>query len=306
VILLVLAILAATAVGAIAERRCGARAMAWSRRLIAVLVWGLLPFVVFFVTVRLQFHGGVGIGLLLGYVELGVVGVAAYLLGTRVLDLTRPAVGSLVCCVILANTGYLGIGLIAQLLGHDALGPAIAFDTIVSQVVLYGPAFAVGAAFGTRAGTGPRERVRAFLTRNPVLYALAAGLLAPEALSPDAVLHVAEFIAAYALLPIGFVILGVNLMAEEEAAAFAMPPLSAAVGTAIALRMAVAPLLMLGLSAVVVDVPHAYLLQAAMPSGINTLVVAHVYGLDVRLATGVIAWSTALAIVAALALSVVV
>jgi predicted permease len=70
--------------------------------------------------------------------------------------------------------------------------------------------------------------------------------------------------------------------------------------------MAVAPLLMLGLSAVVVSVPHAYLLQAAMPSGINTLVVAHVYGLDVRLATGVIAWSTALAIVAALALSVVV
>lgn len=305
-ILLVLAIVASTFVGAAAERRWGAPALAASRRVIDVMVWGLLPFVVFFVTARLHFHGGVGVGLVLGYLELAIVGGAAYLLATRVLHLARPATGSLLCCVILANTGYLGIALNAALLGHGALGPAIAWDAVVSQVMLYGPAFAIGAAFGTRAGTSPRERVRAFFTRNPVLYALAAGLVAPNAAAPDAILHVAEFMAAYALLPLGFFILGVNLMAEEEAGRLSLPVLSPVVLAALGLRMALAPLLLMGLAALTISVPDAYLVQAAMPSGINSLIVAHLYGLDLRLSAGIIAWSTALAIAAALILSVVV
>jgi malate permease and related proteins len=37
-----------------------------------------------------------------------------------------------------------------------------------------------------------------------------------------------------------------------------------------------------------------------MPCGINTLLVAHVYGLDVRLAAQAVAWSTALAVAGAL------
>jgi malate permease and related proteins len=41
-----------------------------------------------------------------------------------------------------------------------------------------------------------------------------------------------------------------------------------------------------------------------MPCGINTLLVAHVYGLDVRLAAQAVAWSTAVAVTAALAAEV--
>ena len=41
-------------------------------------------------------------------------------------------------------------------------------------------AFAVGAAFGTKAGEGVGDRVRFFFTRNPLLYAAVAGLLAPR------------------------------------------------------------------------------------------------------------------------------
>ena len=51
----------------------------------------------------------------------------------------------------------------------------------------------------------------------------------------------------------------------------------------LALRLALAPALLAGLAALVVRVPHAYLLQAAMPSGINSLVLGHAYGLDLRL-----------------------
>jgi predicted permease len=41
-------------------------------------------------------------------------------------------------------------------------------------------------------------------------------------------------------------------------------------------------------------------MQAAMPSGLMGLLIAHVYGLDLRLTSAVIFWSTATVLVAAL------
>jgi predicted permease len=304
VILVALAIVAATAVGVGTERRYGARALAFSRRLIDAMVWGLLPFITFFIVARLHLGGGVGIGLGLAFVELGAVGGLAYIIGSRVLRLPRPSVGALILTVILANTGYLGIPLNAALLGHGALAPAIAWDTVVSQVMLYTAGFAVGAAFGTEAGENPRERAKTFLTRNPVLWALIAGLLAPDVLAPQALVDIAKACAAYALLPVGFFLLGVNLMEEREEGVLGFPPpLTKPVAVSIVLRMGVAPGLLVALSALTVSIPDAYVVQAAMASGINSLIVGHLYGLDLRLAAGAIAWSTAIAVVAALILS---
>jgi predicted permease len=306
VIFVALAIIAAAGIGVGAERRWRRRTLALSQRLITLMVWTVMPFIAFFVTARLHLGGGVGIGLALGFVELAIVGLLAYLAATRLLHLPRPAVGALLCAVVLANTGYLGIPLNAALLGQDALAPAIAWDTIVSQVMLYTVAFAIGAAFGTNAGESPRERVQAFFTRNPVLYAVVAGLLVPDALAPQAIVDVAEKLS-FSLLPVGFFILGVNLMSEEEDGAWRFPPpLTAPVAVAIALRLAVAPALLVGLSALTVGVPDAYIVQAAMPSGINALIVGHLYGLDLRLAASAIAWTTFIAVLAALALAPVV
>lgn len=302
-----LAIVASTAVGMGSEHRFGADAQRFARLVIDALVWVLSPFIVFFVTVHLHLGGGVGVGLGLAFVELGAVGALAHLVATRVLRLSRPATGSLVCLVILGNTGYLGIPLTAALLGHGALAPAIAWDTIVSQVMLYGFGFAVGAAFGTGAGETPRQRVRAFFTRNPVLYALLAGLLAPDALAPQALVDVARALAVYTLLPLGFFVVGVNLMAEREGGALPFPPpFSPPVAVAVILRLMLAPALLFGLSRLTVRVPDAYIMQAAMPSGINTLMVGHLYGLDLKLASSGIAWSTAIAVAGALALAPVI
>jgi predicted permease len=307
VILVALAILAATAVGVAAEHRWRAGAVAFSQRMIEIMVWCLVPFITVFVVARLHLDGGVGIGLLLGFVELATVGTLAYIIGTRVLRLPRPSVGALILTVVVANTGYLGIPVNAALLGHDALAPAIAWDTAVSQVVLYTAGYGVGAAFGTEAGESPRERVRAFLTRNPVLWALLIGLLLPDALAPDAIVHVARLAAAYALLPVGFFVLGVNLMGEREEGVLRFPPpLTPAIGVSLGLRLVLAPALLLGLSALTVAVPDAYLVQAATASGINALVVSHLYGLDLRLAAGAVAWSTTIAVLAAIALSAVI
>jgi malate permease and related proteins len=174
-------------------------------------------------------------------------------------------------------------------------------------VMLYTAGFAVGAAFGTEAGESPRERLHAFLTRNPVLWALLAGLALPDSAVPDVLYDTAKLFAAYLLLPVGFFILGVNLMGEREEGVLRFPPpLTAPIGVAIVLRMAVAPGLLVALSALTVDIPDAYVVQAAMASGINSLVVGHLYGLDIRLAAGAIAWTTAIAVVAALALSAII
>jgi hypothetical protein len=304
VILVALAILASTSAGVIAERRYGEGAQRFTRRLIGFMVWVLLPFIVFFVVARLHLGGGVGIGLVLGYAELAVVGVLAAQIGTRVLKLPRPSVGTLILTVILANTGYLGTPLAGALLGHDALAPAIAWDTVISQVMLYTAGFAVGAAYGTAAGETPRERAKTFLTRNPVIWALILGLIVPDALAPDAIVSVARFGAAYAVLPLGFFMLGVNMMAEREEGTFGFPPpLSAPVGVSLALRLAVAPGLLGLFSVLTVSVPEAYFVQAAMSSGINSIIVGHLYGLDLKLAAATIAWSTTLVVVLALILS---
>lgn len=237
---------------------------------------------------------------MLAYLELAVIAGLAYLAGSRLLHLRREQTGSLMLVTMLANTGYLGVPLCAAVLGTSAVGAAIAFDTVVSGPMFYGFGFAVGAAFGTLAGGTPRERFRSFLVRNPPLVAVVAGLLAPDALAPDVLVDVAH-VLVFAILPVGFFILGVNLAAEAEDGALAFPPpLTAPVGVAIVLRLAVAPALMLGLSALVIDVPDAYLLQAAMPSGINSLVVAHAYGLDLRICASALAWTTTIVVAVAL------
>jgi predicted permease len=63
----------------------------------------------------------------------------------------------------------------------------------------------------------------------------------------------------------------------------------------------VAPGLLFLLALPLIDLPGPYLLLAAMPCGINTLLIAHVYGLDAKLAARAVAWTTAIAVVAALA-----
>lgn len=291
-----LAIIVSTLVGAGAERRYGQRARNVSRRMLDTLLWILLPPIAFLAVARLDFAGGVAAGLGLAYVVLAVVGALAWLMGTRLLRLPRPAVGALIITVVLANTGYLGLPLAAALLGTDELGTAIVFDQLVSGPMVYLAGFAVGAAFGTRAGEGWQARVRAFFLRNPVLPAVVLGLLAPDALAPDVAIDIAGYVVI-GLLPVGFFVLGVNLATEaEESGMRALPSFTRPVAVALVLRMGVAPGLLLLASIALVRLPDAYLLQAAMPSGINGLVVAHAYGLDVRVVAGVIAWTTVAAV----------
>jgi malate permease and related proteins len=292
---LALAIVASVAAGVWAERRYGAGALALTRRLLDALLYGALPFIVFFVLARAELTANAGIGLLLGYASLAVVGAVAWAVATRILKLPPPSAAMVVIAAIMANTGFLGVPLVATLLGHDELGAAITYDALVTGPMFFVVAFAVAAALTTR-GEPAGRRARAFVLRNPPLLAVAAALVAPDALAPDVLVDIARA-AVIGLAPIGFFVVGVQLATER----IGFPPaLSAPVAVVVGLRMVVAPLLMLGLAGATGGVPDAYLVQAAMPIGINTLVVAHAYDLDRALASAALAWSTALALAAGL------
>lgn len=295
VVLTVAAIAVSAAAGVGAELRWPERAGAWAREALTLSLYTLIPFVVFFNLVRVEIDADLGGGVVLGWVAILLAGGAAWLVG-RTLGLGPAATGTLICCTLVPNSGYLGYPLTGALLGFDALGEAVVYDIFVAAPSLLLLAFATGAAFGEKAGERPADRVIAFFTRNPPLYAAIAAVLAPASLAPDLLVDISRGVVI-ALLPIGFFAVGAVLAEEatEEQVRLGSP-LRPPVAAAIMLRLALAPGLLYLLALPFIDLPGPYLLLAAMPCGINTLVVSHVYGLDVRLAARAIAWSTVIAL----------
>lgn len=295
-VLVIVVILAATGCGALAEGRWRERAEAASDRLLSAVLFLLLPIVVFFNVVGLEFSGEIGLGLALAWLALLAVGGLAWLVArTR---FPRPVVGTLMVSALAANTGYLGYPMTAIFLGGDRLPEAVAYDVLVAMPMLVVVCFAIGAAFGTEAGDEARERMRAFALRNPLLPAFALALVAPDALAPEVLVNFSQALV-FAVLPLGFFVVGVYLAATSPGS-FSVPPPGPAIALGVALRVVVAPALLWLLALPVIEIPASYLLLAAMPCGLNTLVVANAYGLDRRLAAGAIAWSTGLVLVAAL------
>jgi predicted permease len=193
------------------------------------------------------------------------------------------------------NTGYLGIPFTAALLGFGQVGNAVAYDMLVSTALLITVGFSIGAGFGT-VGDAPRERVAAFFLRNPPLIATLLGLLAPASLAPALAVDISRAVVI-AILPIGFFAVGVTLAAEAEADRAKFPPrVTPPVAVGVVLKLVLPVAILFGLSSAFISVPHAYLAQAAMASGINNLVIASEYGLDRRLAAAVIAWTSAIVV----------
>jgi malonate transporter len=301
VIAVAAAIAASLAVGVAVERRWGRHAQRAARGVLTAVLYGLLPLVTFFILARFDVTLDVGAGIVLAWVALALTGGAAWLVSRRVMALSRPETGSVVLASIHANTGYLGLPLTVALLGREHLAEALVYDVLVGGPALWIAGFAVGAAFGDKAGEGIAQRARAFLLRNPILAAVIAAMLVPDALAPDFLVE-ASRTAVLAILPLGFFAAGVLLAEEAEEGALPIPPpVDGAIATAVGLRLLLTPALLAGLAAPLVDLPPAYLLLAAMPCGINALAVAHVYGLTLRTAAAAISWGTVLVVAAAVA-----
>ena len=295
-----MAIAVSASAGVAAEQRWPATAVSWARRLLVISLYTLIPVVVFFNLDRAQLNADLAGGLVTGWVAiLSAVGLA-WVAGSRLLRLARPSTGTLISTTAVPNSGYLGYPLTASLLGFHALGQAVVYDVIVVSPCLLLIAFGAGASFGTRAGESPRERAIAFFTRNPPLYAAIAAVIAPASFAPDVLVDISRGMVI-ALLPIGFFAVGAVLAEEAEEGTLELgSPFSPPIGAAILLRLAIAPGLLLLLSLPFIDLPGPYLLLAAMPCGVNSLLVSHVYGLDAKLAAQAVAWTTSIAVFAAL------
>lgn len=287
-------------VGVWSERRYPEAAVAAARRSLMVILYALVPVVIFFnlASASISLDSGLGIGIAL--INLALVGTLTWFVATRALKLSNPQTGAVICSVLVANTAYLGYPLTVALLGHDHLPTGVLYDVLVSGPALMLGAFGVAAAFGNRAGEGARQRIRTFLTRNPPLYAAVLGLLAPSALAPTALVDASQVLAV-AILPVGFFAVGATLAEGAEHGELPFPPpITKPVALAVGARLAIAPALLMLLAAPLIDLPSAYRLMSAMPTGINAMVVSHAYGLDNRTVAEAITWSTAIVVVAAL------
>ncbi len=301
VLLITATIVASVAIGVWAERRKPQAAAQAARRSLTAMLYLLLPPVIFFNIASTHIDAGHGVGLLLGLVASSLGALVAYMLASRVLRLSRAKTGAVVCTVLSVNTGYLGYPLTVALLGRDQLSTAVLYDVLVTGPSLLLGAFAVGAALGTKAGEGPRERLRAFFTRNPPLYAAVAGLLAPSALAPQVLVDASQALIV-AILPLGFFAVGATLAENAEHGDLPMPPrLTKPVAVAIGARLLLVPALLTLLAAPLIHLPAPYRLLSAMPSGVNSMVVAHAYGLDMEITAEAVTWSTAIVVIVATA-----
>ena len=300
VLLTAVLIVAGAGIGVWSEQRYPRAAVGLARKFLQVILYVLVPIVIFFNLASASISFDNGIGICLALLNLALVSTVTWFFATRVLHLSGPQTGAVICAVLVANTAYLGYPLTVALLGHDHLSTGVLFDVLVSGPALMLGAFGVAAAFGDRAGEGLRQRGRAFLTRNPPLYAAVLGLLVPSALAPTSLVDASQVLAV-AILPIGFFAVGATLAegADQSELPFP-PPITRPVALALAGRLVLAPALLMLIAAPLIDLPSAYRLMSAMPTGINAMVVSHAYGLDNQIVAEAIVWSTAIVVTAAL------
>jgi predicted permease len=293
-------ILASGWAGLVSERRWPGRAGPGSRRALLIALYTVVPVIVFFNLARTDLDADFAVGIVIAWAVVAICTGLAYLICERALGLRRPETGAVLVCILVANTGYLGYPLVAATLGFDRIGDAVPYDIGVGAPALLLGGFAAGAAFGTRAGEGAAERTRAFFARNIPLYAAALALIAPDSFAPDLLVD-ASRIGVVLLLPLGFFAVGAALAEDQERGRVRLPPpLTAPVTVVGAIKLALMPALLYALAAPLIDLPSTFLLLAAMPSGLNAMIVAHAYGLDLRITAGALTWTTGIVVPVAL------
>jgi predicted permease len=300
VLLTAVLIVAGTAVGVGAEHRYPTAAIGLARRLMRLILYVAVPIVIYFNLARASVSLDNAVGILLALVTMVLIGTFAWFVSSQVFGLSKAQTGAVIVAATVSNTGYLGYPLTVALLGHDHLSTGVLYDVLVAGPVLMLGAFGVGAAFGDKAGEGLKQRALAFFTRNPPLYAAILGLLAPRALAPDFLVNASQ-VLVIAVLPVGFFAVGATLAEGAEHGELPIPPpINRPVVLSVVTRLALGPAVLMLLAAPLIDLPSAYRLMSAMPTGLNAMIVSHAYGLDNRTVAEAITWSTAIVVAAAL------
>ena len=293
---IVLTVIVATAVGVLAERRAGEAAQRARHVAMRAMLWALVPFVAYVNIARAHLSLDATLSIAIAGAAAVVAGTIMWRLARGPLALPDATTGAAIVATIQANTAYFGLPLVAALFTRAQLSQAVVYDALISLPMFVIGSFSIGARLGHARGEGLGAQMRAAVLRNPVLLALLAALLVPESWAPAALVGPSH-VAVYTLLPLGFFVVGVTLGDEAKDGTLRIPPpLSAPIAAVVLLRMAFVPLVLLLAGLALLDVPAPFYLMAAMPVGVNTVLVGHATGLDLRLTSSSIAWTTSIAL----------
>jgi predicted permease len=305
VLWIVLTVIVATAVGVAVERRDNALAHRLRFAVLQLMLWVLVPFVAYVNIARARLSLDATLSIAIAAGSIAVAGTIMWRLARGPFALPSAATGAAIVTTIQANTAYFGLPLIAALFSQAELAQAVVYDGLVSLPMFVLGSYSVGARLGHAREGGLREQLRIALLRNPVLWVVVVALLVPEAWAPQA-LVTPSHVAVYALLPLGFFVVGVTLGDQATDGMLRIPPpLTPPVAAVTLLRMAFVPLVLLVVGVLLIDVPAPFYVMAAMPVGINTVLVGHATGLDLRLTSAAIAWTTVVALAGVAVLTLV-
>jgi predicted permease len=222
---------------------------------------------------------------------------------SRLVAPTREARGALWLVGAFPNTGFVGFPLAYLAFGADGLRLAVVYD----QVSLVVPMIVVATVIARRharadvvADAADRSALREALT-SPPLITVVAMLALRATLVPDPIeLDLLGRAIALVIGPVGFLLLGLSipLGGFTHRAGEVLATLGA-----VAVRVAVAPLLVLGVAWVVrVEVPHVLLLCAALPTAFMTIVISRLHDLEVEIVRLGLVISTTLVVAATIVL----
>ncbi len=251
-----------------------------------ITLYALAPALAFDSLLKTSVSSGEATKLVGGYLIVSVLaGALAALAGVRLPGRTRRVV---VTSVILGNNGNFGLPIALLALGQRGLDQAVVLF-LCSVVVMYtlGPAL-------LGAHDGPLGAL-VTVAKLPVTWALlAAALLRLTHLTPPVgIARGAELLAA-ATVPMVLLSLGIQLGASPRV------QISAPVLIAVGLRVLVVPLIGWGVG-VLIAMPALALkglvLACAMPTAVNSFMIAREYGADPDTAAAAVALSTVASIV---------
>jgi hypothetical protein len=275
------------------------RSQRWRAALWTANYWLLIPAAAVFTVLSLRVDRSVLYAAMCGVVAWWVV-VALSWSYARAVAPTRSARGALLMIGAFPNTGFVGFPLAHLAFGADGLRWAVIYD----QVGLVIPALvlsnAIAAAHGTSAHSGARPAAASVLRQvvlAPPLITLAVAAVVRVAWIDGTLdLDALGWLIGHTVGPVGFLLLGLSI------------PLSGfshhgrevlAVAGAVGIRLLAAPLVLVGVAALVgVGVPAPLVLASAMPTAFHVIIASRLHGMEEEMVRLGAAASTTLAVLA--------
>ncbi len=205
--------------------------------------------------------------------------------------LNRKEQGVLIIAATFGNVTYLGLPVLRELYGTEAIKYALYYDLLATTPILWLAGAPLAARFGTGSRFGLGHSLKTII-KLPPLWGIALGMalnLGGITL-PQVLLKTLDMLGSL-VIPLMVFSIGLALSMPNRKNMMSVMP-------ALIIKLAFVPLLSyviasaLGLEGVALS---ACLLEGAMPTMVLSLLIAAMFGLDISLAAFVIVLSTALA-----------